>query len=255
MPTLTQIMHDLRQPFPADMVKWKIQTNPKGDATDALVVAFVDARDVAEWLDLKTGGDWSDVYQQPVTAPNLQTVECKLTVCGVTRCDVGETDGDKDGRWSAKDLWSDAFKRAAVKFGVGAFLYRLPKVRANVTKHGTSYYLTREAEADLTMLTNAILNNVHPVPRFRAIRVNGDYQHPIPTPTQPKHTDGDDDDLFAPHPCTDERKKLLERLNTLLSQVGTEAERTREYGDWSDTRITAFGKQLSKRTAKHVQRV
>jgi uncharacterized protein YdaU (DUF1376 family) len=44
---------------------------------------------------------------------------CLLTVDGITRRDVGQGKG--------KALFSDAFKRAAVKFGVGVSLYALPQ--------------------------------------------------------------------------------------------------------------------------------
>ncbi len=47
-------------------------------------------------------------------------VKCRLTVLEVTKEDVGEGD-------SLKAAFSDALKRAAVKFGVGRYLYRLEK--------------------------------------------------------------------------------------------------------------------------------
>jgi hypothetical protein len=47
-------------------------------------------------------------------------VKCRLTVLGVSKEDVGEGD-------SLKAAFSDALKRAAVKFGVGRYLYRLEK--------------------------------------------------------------------------------------------------------------------------------
>jgi hypothetical protein len=47
-------------------------------------------------------------------------VLCRLTVLGITKEDVGEGE-------DLKSAFSDAFKRVAVKFGVGRYLYELPK--------------------------------------------------------------------------------------------------------------------------------
>ncbi|RTH01947.1 Rad52/22 double-strand break repair protein, partial [Thermus scotoductus] len=46
-------------------------------------------------------------------------VRCRLTILGITKEDVGEGD-------SLKAAFSDALKRAAVKFGVSRYLYSLP---------------------------------------------------------------------------------------------------------------------------------
>ena len=144
----------------------------------ALVVAYADARDVAEWLDMATGGDWSTDYSIPQRAPHDRALECRLTVCGVTRVDVGETTADHNGDWSAKDLHSDAFKRAAVMFGVGAFLYRLPKVKARAKQYGKTWVLTFEAQDELRELTRLALSGLT-IPRFQNLRVSGSYQAPI----------------------------------------------------------------------------
>ena len=47
-------------------------------------------------------------------------VECRLTVLGVIKCDV---DVGEDG----KSAYSDAFRRAGVKCGIGRYLYSLDK--------------------------------------------------------------------------------------------------------------------------------
>ncbi|PID87047.1 MAG: hypothetical protein CSB13_01385 [Chloroflexi bacterium] len=67
--------------------------------------------------------NWSDSYRV-VEIGNQAAVECTLTVCGVSKTDVG-TAGDSAE--AAKAAYSDALKRAAVKFGIGRYLYSLPK--------------------------------------------------------------------------------------------------------------------------------
>lgn len=164
-----EIVTALRAPFGADAVKWKIEANPKPEKTLALVVAYIDARDVAERLDLVTGGDWSDDYALPQRGGD-DVLECRLTVCGVTRVDVGQSD-------SPKDLYSDAFKRAGVKFGVGAFLYRLPIVYAQAKQLGKLWVVTDEAQAELAEMTNALLAR-KPLPRYPNLYIRGTYQAP-----------------------------------------------------------------------------
>lgn len=156
-----EIVQALRAPFPAQQIKWKIQTNPRTGDDWAMVVAYVDARDVAERLDLVTRGDWSDDFAPPVTTAGVHiSLMCILTVCGVTRCDVG-TVARPDKSDATKDLHSDAFKRAAVKFGVAAHVYRFPNVQALVKAHSygqrTIYRLTKAAEAQLDQLTQQLL--------------------------------------------------------------------------------------------------
>src|SRR5512142_1776765 len=129
-----EILEQLRKPFPAGKISFKCQTKPSENG-NSLVVAYIDARDVMERLDEVVGPDWSDRYEKAGTAKGLV---CYLTVCGVTRADVGDDDNENE---PVKSAYSDAFKRAAVKFGIGRFLYDLPKMWAKAKPAGKSYVL------------------------------------------------------------------------------------------------------------------
>jgi hypothetical protein len=114
----------LLAPFPADMVGWKAQATTK-DNSRAMAVAYIDARCVMDRLDETVGPEnWSDSYSvlgdQTGSFGKEVVVECRLTVLSVTKCDVGV---GEDG----KSAYSDAFKRAAVKLGIGRYLYSLDK--------------------------------------------------------------------------------------------------------------------------------
>ena len=135
-----EVLKKLAEPFGMDKIKFKIQTKPS-EKGNALVVAYIDARDVMDRLDEVVAGDWSDEYR-PAT---IGGVQCNLTVMGVTRCDVG-TSGDNEPE---KAAYSDAFKRAAVKFGIGRFLYTLPKMWARVVPAGKSHRLADGEEENL----------------------------------------------------------------------------------------------------------
>lgn len=163
MPLTPEIVQALRKPFDPELIKWKIQTNPKEGQDKAIVVAFIDSRDVTERLDLVTGGDWSSEFSLPQVNAGAQfSLECALTVCGVTRRDVGTVPAPRQNEDSTKDLYSDALKRAAVQFGVGSHVYRFPKVKAKVQASGKSFYLTFRAVDELLMLNRQLIQGGKP---------------------------------------------------------------------------------------------
>ena len=87
-------------------------------------LAYVTARTVMNRLDDVLGPEnWWDTY---VVVDKM--VICKLTIClfdgqTITKEDVGGMSETKDPSDAEKSGFSDAFKRAAVKFGVGRYLY------------------------------------------------------------------------------------------------------------------------------------
>lgn len=115
--TLREAAPHLRRPFAPEAVRWKVQ---HAAGTSGLIVGYIDARLAIERLNLVVADLWHDDY-----APGQDGLLCKLTVDGVTRRDVGAGKG--------KAAYSDAFKRAAVKFGVGVSLYALPQTWLRVT--------------------------------------------------------------------------------------------------------------------------
>lgn len=124
MKPVAQIQAELAAPFPVEQVGWKPQTIKDNRA---LAVAFMDARDVMKRLDAVVGSDaWEDSY---VFLPDHNVV-CTLRVrfgdVWVSKMDVGGESDQKDCGDRAKAAVSDALKRAAVKFGIGRYLYDLP---------------------------------------------------------------------------------------------------------------------------------
>lgn len=114
---------DLRRPFTAAAMKWKVQSSYGQNGS--LIVGYIDARLVIDRLNLIVGHDWSDDYE---ALPSGLMI-CRLTVEGVTRMDVGTPINNQP-----KGVYSDAFKRAAVKFGIGLPVYSIPKIVLEVGK-------------------------------------------------------------------------------------------------------------------------
>lgn len=133
----------LRRPFTVDAVRWKVQaTYPKNAPTTALCVAYIDARLVVERLNMVCPHLWFDDYE-PVGSDML----CSLTIDGITRRDLGSG-------YVGKGLYSDALKRAAVKFGIGVSLYATtamhikgPNVRETTANGKKSLALQPSGEA------------------------------------------------------------------------------------------------------------
>ena len=109
-------MSELLRPFGYGVTKYRVMNVTK--AKDKGSVAFyIDARDVMDRLDEVVGCEnWQDKYTVLVFSDSRWAVECTLIVNGVAKTDVGEGD-------APKDAYSDALKRAAVKFGIGRYLY------------------------------------------------------------------------------------------------------------------------------------
>ena len=111
--------------------KWRVQSFSQYKPS-AQCVSYIDARDVMDKLDEVVGPEnWKDEYKE--IAGNLFAgVSIKVDGEWVTKWDTGnESNIEK-----SKGEVSDSFKRAAVKWGVGRFLYSMPikNVPANEKK-------------------------------------------------------------------------------------------------------------------------
>lgn len=120
-------MNDLQERllavFDPTEIKWK---PGKVSGNRCLALCYIDARCVMDRLDDVLGvGYWQDEY----IVLNPSSVLCKLTCCiegnWITKSDVGSTSEQPDEGDQMKAAFSDALKRAAVKFGIGRYLYSL----------------------------------------------------------------------------------------------------------------------------------
>lgn len=114
----------LAVPFEEREVKFKPQAVKNNRA---LALAYVDARVIMDRLDDVLGvARWQDNYE--ILADG--SVQCRLRIFvggrWITKTDVGSPSEQPDGGDRLKAAFSDALKRAAVKFGLGRYLYRLP---------------------------------------------------------------------------------------------------------------------------------
>lgn len=93
----------------------------------ALALAYVDARVIQDRLDLVLGvSGWQDEYECLPDGSVVCRLRLRLGDEWITKMDVGGQSEQPDEGDRRKAAFSDALKRAAVKFGIGRYLYRLP---------------------------------------------------------------------------------------------------------------------------------
>lgn len=112
--------------FPPEAIHWRAQTLTQ-DGSKALALAYLDARDVMDHLDRIAGPEnWQDSYEETPKGRVICTIRLRIGEEWIGKSDgAGDTavEGEKGGI-------SDAFKRAAVKWGIGRYLYDLGNVWA-----------------------------------------------------------------------------------------------------------------------------
>lgn len=119
---MTDLFRNLSAPFPGNAVHWRAQTMNK-EGTSAMALAYIDARDVMDRLDSVCGpANWQDSYAETPKGRLICTLSIRVGDEWIAKSDgAGDTDVEGD-----KGAISDALKRAAVKWGIGRYLYDMP---------------------------------------------------------------------------------------------------------------------------------
>lgn len=113
------VFQQLAAPFSPDAVSWRAQSVTR-DGSKAMALAYIDARDVMERLDSVVGpANWQDTYAETPKGRLICTLSLRIEGEWISKSDgAGDTDVEGD-----KGAISDALKRAAVKWGIGRYLY------------------------------------------------------------------------------------------------------------------------------------
>ncbi len=121
---VTAITAALAMPFEPSAVKFKPQA-VKGNR--AMAVAYVDCRMVQDRLDEVLGVEnWQDEYTLLPDGSVVCKLQLKIGDHWISKMDVGSPSEQPDGGDRLKAAFSDSLKRAAVKYGIARYLYRLP---------------------------------------------------------------------------------------------------------------------------------
>jgi len=125
----------LLAPFPIEDVEFRVGSTNR-DKTKGMALAYITSRAVMDRLDEVFGvGGWEDDYEL------WRGKGVKCTIRANFDGDwINKTDGADDTDFEAtKGGFSDSFKRAGVKFGIGRYLYQLPAVWVPIAPAGKSF--------------------------------------------------------------------------------------------------------------------
>lgn len=164
---MSDMFEQLSSPFDPSEVDWRVGSVTKKDTPnpEGMALAYIDARTVMDRLDTVCGpAGWQCRY----------VMEGAKTVCEIgIKCGdewVWKSDGAGDSDVEAeKGALSDAFKRAAVRWGVGRYLYNLKSPWVPVKPFGKSFVIAREAQPQL----DALLRGNKPTPPKPAAEAPG----------------------------------------------------------------------------------
>ncbi len=126
------------KPFASNDVSWKIQRTNK-EKTRGMAVPYLDARAISDRLDAVVGQyGWKDSYTMwhdcVMDGKEKSSQLCTISIYDTELKEwIGKTDGAENTDFEAvKGGLSDAFKRAAVKWNIGRYLYSFEPVWVNL---------------------------------------------------------------------------------------------------------------------------
>jgi hypothetical protein len=137
----------LAAPFPAEAIEWRVGSTTQ-DKKRGMALAYIDARDVQDRLDKVCGVFWQVRHHH----------------CGADKlaCEIGIKVGEEwlwrgDGAGSTdveaeKGAFSDSFKRAAVRWGIGRYLYELASPWVELEVRGRTHVIKANEMAKLRRL-------------------------------------------------------------------------------------------------------
>ena len=136
MKAIEDIARGLAAPFPEGDLEWRVmRESRKGDKVS--VTPYITSRAVMERLDCVVGiGGWEDTYERW----NTKGVKCILKLRLNDEWLAKEDGADETDVEATKGGFSDALKRAAVKWGIGRYLYALPSFLVSLKSTGTNYH-------------------------------------------------------------------------------------------------------------------
>jgi len=167
---MSEIFEKLRAPFPPDAVSWRVGSVGERDGKKfGKALAYIDARDVMRRLDDVLGpANWQNDYLPMSNGTTCCRIDLKIDGEWVGKANgAGATDYEAE-----KGAYSDAFKRAAVLWGIGQYLYDLDAPWVEVEQRGKSAFIKKD---ELPKLRGLLERNGAPPKSAYAARKEGEY--------------------------------------------------------------------------------
>src|SRR5216683_1186997 len=166
MITLDLLVEHLRAPFPPAEIKF-LPKSPvqRGNAWVCLALPYADKRAYEDRLNALVPG-------------NKLVIPVTLVICEIAHTDVGEAfltslsrKGEpREEENAATEAYSQAFRRACAQFGLGRYLYDLPKAWVPYDPQKRAIAL---AEEELRQLAERLYRKVGLLPSTPSARLNG----------------------------------------------------------------------------------
>ncbi len=135
------MLKQLKDPFEPKFVKWRVGATNQ-EKTKGIALAYIDSREVKKRFDEVCGlMGWQDRLI-PVDNGFISEIDIKFDNEWVTKSNAAGNTKVEPIKGGA----SDAFKRAASKWGVGHYLYYLPNVWVDIKPQGKSFVLAEIPE-------------------------------------------------------------------------------------------------------------
>ena len=135
----------LKAPLDPNKVSWRVGSTT-GDKKRGMALAYIDARDVMERLDEVCGpAGWQCQYPHADGKKTVCSIGIKVGEEWIWKADgAGDSDGEAE-----KGALSDAFKRAAVRWGIGRYLYDVDTPWVELVPAGRSFAIAEREYARL----------------------------------------------------------------------------------------------------------
>ena len=211
----------LGQPFPYSDVHWRMQyVDP--NTSEGFAVPYLDARAIADRFDNVIGqGNWNDSYETwhtytetttergKETVREIQSQLCTIYVYNEERKEwLGKTDGaENTDIESIKGGLSDSFKRAAVKWNVGRYMYKMNTIWIKAKKRGKSYVVDPNEEPTLKAEYYKVVEKI-----FGADMVKKLEEEDSGSDNKQKHTDKATDKSYGKKSQQGQQKQQPEKL-------------------------------------------
>ena len=159
------IQEELAQPFAPQDLEWRLQC-ASSDKTRGLAVPYVTSRAIQDRLDAVVGAEnWRNEFQ-PWQGGKKGAQICGISIFVEERREwITKWDGAENTDIEAvKGGLSDSMKRAAVQWGIGRVLYKLPSIWVNVRQRGNSCYIPDEERPTLDGAYREALKKMNLIP-------------------------------------------------------------------------------------------
>lgn len=172
----------LSEPHAPEEVEWRVGST-NHDKTKGLALAYQTSRAVMNRLDDVVGPEnWRDEYERW----GERAVLCKLSIRVGDEWITKQDAASESDIESTKGGISDAFKRAAVKFGIGRYLYYLDSPWVDL-EHGK--YIAKHEQPRLRALLEGREANHGAAPTPSAGQPSPSAARPRPSPEPPQEDD------------------------------------------------------------------